>query len=168
MKRILLTGMSGTGKSSVISELAARCYKAIDADSDEWSAWAPYVAIPDLPEANEPELEWVWRADRIRDLLVTDDADVLFVSGCASNMSQFYGQFDHIVLLSAPTAVIVQRLSTRTNNSYGQRPDELVRILGHMETVEPHLRRRATREIDTDMPLEDVVAAVLELVEEPS
>ena len=107
-------------------------------------------------------------SDRSLDLLVTDDADVLFVSGCASNMSQFYGQFDHIVLLSAPTAVIVQRLSTRTNNSYGQRPDELVRILGHIETVEPHLRRRATREIDTDMPLEDVMAAVLELVEEPS
>ena len=105
MKRILLTGMSGTGKSSVISELAARG-SPIDADSDEWSEWVPYVAIPDLPEANEPELEWVWRADRIRDLLVTDDADVLFVSGCASNMSQFYGQFDHIVLLSAPTAVI--------------------------------------------------------------
>ena len=156
MKRILLTGMSGTGKSSVISELAARGYKAIDADSDEWSAWAPYVAIPDLPEANEPELEWVWRADRSRDLLVTDDAAVLFVSGYASSMSQFYGQFDHIVLLSAPTAVIVQRLSTRTNNSYGQRPDEFVRILGHIDTVEPHVRRRATHEIDTDMPLEDV------------
>ena len=60
MKRILLTGMSGTGKSSVISELAAR--GSIDADSDEWSEWVPYVAIPDLPEANEPELEWVWRA----------------------------------------------------------------------------------------------------------
>ena len=89
MKRILLTGMSGTGKSSVISELAARGYKAIDADSDEWSEWAPYVAIPDLPEANEPELEWIWRADRIRDLLMTEDAHVLFVSGCASNMSQF-------------------------------------------------------------------------------
>ena len=29
MKRILLTGMSGTGKSSVISELAARGYKRL-------------------------------------------------------------------------------------------------------------------------------------------
>jgi energy-coupling factor transporter ATP-binding protein EcfA2 len=37
MKRILLTGMSGTGKSSVIRELAGLGYKAIDADSDEWS-----------------------------------------------------------------------------------------------------------------------------------
>ena len=167
MKRILLTGLSGTGKSSVISELAARGYKAIDADSDEWSEWAPYVAIPDLPEANEPELEWIWRADRIRDLLVTDDADLLFVSGCTSNMSQFYGEFDHIVLLSAPVQVIVERLSARTNNPYGKRPDELARVLGHVETVEPLLRRRATVEIDTSVPLDEVLASILRLIENP-
>jgi gluconate kinase len=166
-KRILLTGTSGTGKSSVISALAARGDKAIDADRDAWSEWAPSVAMPDLPAANAPELEWIGRADRIRDLLVTDAADLRFVSGCARNMRQFSGPFDNIVLLSASTAVIVQRLSTRTNHPYGRRPGELGRILGHIETVEPHLRRRATREIDTDMPLADVVAAVLELVEEP-
>jgi dephospho-CoA kinase len=166
MKRILVTGMSGTGKSSVIGALAARGYKAIDADSDAWSEWAPYVAIPDLPEQGEPALEWVWRADRIRDLLMTEDAALLFVGGCASNMGQFYGQFDHVVLLSAPTPVIVRRLAARTNNTYGQRPEELARILGHIETVEPLLRRRATREIDTAMPLEDVVAALLALAEE--
>jgi hypothetical protein len=32
VKRILLTGMSGTGKSSVIRELAVLGYKAIDTD----------------------------------------------------------------------------------------------------------------------------------------
>ena len=32
MKRVLLTGMSGTGKSTVINELAARGYKAVDID----------------------------------------------------------------------------------------------------------------------------------------
>jgi predicted ATPase len=32
MKRVLLTGMSGTGKSTVIKELAARGYKAVDTD----------------------------------------------------------------------------------------------------------------------------------------
>ncbi|WP_220198842.1 hypothetical protein [Ktedonospora formicarum] len=39
MKRILLTGMSGTGKSAIICELAARGYKAVDVDSDEFSQW---------------------------------------------------------------------------------------------------------------------------------
>src|SRR5438309_1860835 len=37
VKRVLLTGMSGTGKSAVISRLAARGYKAVDMDYDGWS-----------------------------------------------------------------------------------------------------------------------------------
>jgi dephospho-CoA kinase len=39
MKHILLTGMSGTGKSTIIDELAARGYKAIDADCEAFSMW---------------------------------------------------------------------------------------------------------------------------------
>jgi dephospho-CoA kinase len=30
MKRVLITGMSGTGKSAVVEELAARGYRALD------------------------------------------------------------------------------------------------------------------------------------------
>jgi septin family protein len=43
MKRVLLTGMSGTGKSTVINELAARGYKAVDTDDHGLSDW---VAVP--------------------------------------------------------------------------------------------------------------------------
>ncbi len=49
MKRVLLTGMSGTGKSTLIRELSARGYKAVDADSDEWSEWVDYIATPGEP-----------------------------------------------------------------------------------------------------------------------
>jgi dephospho-CoA kinase len=37
--KILITGMSGTGKSTVISELADRGYHAVDTDNDFWSEW---------------------------------------------------------------------------------------------------------------------------------
>jgi hypothetical protein len=60
--------------------------------------------------------------------------------------------------------VLLERLATRTTNPYGKRPEEVARILGHIETVEPLLRRRATAEVDTSAPLEQVVAAVLALV----
>jgi hypothetical protein len=112
MKRVLITGMSGTGKSTLIHALSALGYKAIDTDSDYWSEWA-YVTDPvDPSSAAEPD--WIWREDRIRRLLSIEDSPVLFVSACKTNQGKFYGQFDHIVLLSAPARLIVERLATRT------------------------------------------------------
>ena len=156
VKRVLLTGMSGTGKSAVIRELAARGFKAIDTDSDEWSTFVD--ADPPRPTGDP---DWVWREDRIQRLLSEEDADVLFISGCKTNQSKFYPQLDHIILLSAPAAALVERLATRTSNPYGKDPDELAEILTFVETVEPLLRRSATLEIDTSAPLDDVVEAII-------
>jgi dephospho-CoA kinase len=164
VKRILVTGMSGTGKSTVIGELAARGYKAIDADTDEYSEWVEVVG--DTGALGSPAWgarDWMWREDRMQALLSTEDADMLFVSGCAANMGKFLPQFDHIVLLSAPADVLVERLRTRTSNTYGKDPDEVARTLELVETVEPLLRRVADNEIDSSAPLADVVTALLRL-----
>ncbi len=164
MKCVLLTGMSGTGKSTVIEELAARGYKAVDVDADRWS---------EVVNVSEDELtgigsgqDWVWREDRIQDLLSTDDADVLFVSGCSPNQGKFYPRFDHVVLLSAPAEVIVERLASRTNNPFGKRPEEVARVLLLINEIEPLLRAGAGHEIDTSIPLDQVVTKVLQLVDE--
>jgi shikimate kinase len=161
---MLITGMSGTGKSSVIAELAARGYMAVDADSAEYSEWVDISG--DTSALGSPEWgdrDWMWREDRIQNLLSTEGADVLFVSGCAANMSKFLAQFDHVVLLSAPAEVIVERLATRTTNAYGKRPEEVARALDLMETIEPRLRRVAGHEINTSAPLDEVVATVLQI-----
>ncbi len=163
MKRVLLTGMSGTGKSTLICHLAARGYKAIDTDTDEWSEWMTVVSTPDGSDAVE-ELDWVWREDRIQRLLSTEDTDVLFVSGCKSNQGKFYAQFDHIILLSAPVPVLLERLASRTTNPYGKHPDELARILEHVQTVEPLLRRTASQEVNTNAPVEQIIEAILRCV----
>jgi hypothetical protein len=97
-------------------------------------------------------------------LLSTEDADVLFVSGCKSNQGKFHSQFDHVVLLSAPVSLLMERLATRTTNPYGKHPDELARILGHVHTVEPMLRRTASLEVDTSAPIEQVIETILGLV----
>lgn len=168
MKRILLTGLSGTGKSTLIAALAARGYKAVDADCDAFSTWAEPTADSDaFGPPVEPDRDWVWREDRIRDLLAAEDADVLFVGGCAENMGQFIPQFDHVVLLHAPAEVLLGRLRTRTTNDYGKHPDEAARVLGQVETVEPLLRRAAGQEIDTSAPLEEVMATLLRLADSP-
>jgi shikimate kinase len=164
VKRVLLTGMSGTGKSTVIAELAARGYKAIDTD---YNGLSELVTVPeDQPTGLDPGQDWVWREDRIQAILSAKDADVLFLGGCAPNQGKFYPQFDHIILLTAPTQVIVERLTTRTNNPYGSRPQDIARTLDLLPTVEPLLRRGAGHEIDTSVSLDEVVTEVLRLVGE--
>jgi len=151
VKRILLTGMSGTGKSSVVEELAARGYKAIDADDG-------FCEI-------QPDGRQLWREDAIEELLATEDADVLFVAGCEENQGRFHPQFDHIVLLSAPLETMVERLRARTNNPYGKTPLEFGRFLDDVQAVEPLLRRAADHEVRTTAPLDEVVATILRLVD---
>jgi dephospho-CoA kinase len=143
--------MSGTGKSSVIRELAARGFKAVDTD-DGWSE--------PLPDGRQ-----MWREDAVRALLATEDADVLFVAGCEENQAQFDAQFDHIILLSAPLEVLAERLATRTGNPYGKAPEELSRIVDDLETVEPLLRQVADHEVRTTVPLDEIMRTILRLVD---
>ena len=154
MRRVLITGMSGTGKSSVVEALAARGYQAIDTDWD-----------PRWEEVSGDE--WIWREDEIRALLDDADTDLLFVSACVSNQARFYDRFDEVILLSAPESVTVERLAHRTNNPYGKRPQEVADVLRYKATIEPKLRLAASAEVDTSVPLEEVITKVLEVLLKP-
>ncbi len=149
VKRVLLTGMSGTGKSSVIQALSARGFKAVDTDDGWCEPW--------------PDGRQRWREDAIGQLLDAEDADVLFVAGCEQNQVRFHPRFDLIILLSAPAEVLAERLASRTTNSFGRAPGELALVLDDLQAVEPLLRKAATHEIRTTVPLGEVVAEVLQL-----
>lgn len=157
--RVLLTGMSGTGKSTVVQELAARGYRAIDTDHDGWSGLVE--VDPGMGKPLEEGRDWLWNEERMEELLSREDVEVLFVSGAAPNQSKFYSRFDHVVLLTAPESVLIERLTTRTANPYGKRPAERERVLHLKRTVEPMLRRAADVEIDTSAPLDQVIERIL-------
>lgn len=134
MKRMLLTGMSGTGKSTIIRELVARGYRAIDTDYDGFSHWVDMRTGLPAPDPAPGEyawdnLDWVWNEKRMSALMADVDGDWLIVAGTAENQGKFHPYFDHIVLLSAPTSVIVERLEKRANNAYGRTPRTLSRVL---------------------------------------
>jgi hypothetical protein len=101
--KTLVTGMSGTGKSTALPMLGRRGHRVVDTDTDtdEWSRW---VSLPD----GSPD--WIWREDALTQLPAGHADGSLFVAGCKTNQGRFYGQFDHIALLSAPIEQVVAQL----------------------------------------------------------
>jgi adenylate kinase family enzyme len=161
MTKVLVTGMSGTGKSSALEELGRRGYRIVDTDDPGWTEWV----------ASENEVgggEYLWVEDRMTELLGLDDPRTLFVQGCVRNQGKFYDRFDAVVLLSAPAPVLLDRIEHRTTNDYGKAPPERHLILHHLETVEPLLRSGCTHELDASRPLDDVVADLVAIADPPA
>jgi hypothetical protein len=81
--------------------------------------------------------EQQWRQDAMDALLAQHATGWLFVAGCASNQGSFYDRFDAVVLLSVPREVMLQRIATRSTNSFGKGAHEQQRILEDLDGVEP-------------------------------
>ncbi|QIK68343.1 AAA family ATPase [Nocardioides sp. HDW12B] len=144
MARVLVTGMSGAGKTTVLDALRRRGHLTVDTDYDGW-------ALPD----------GTWDEERMQRLLASNH-DVV-VSGTVENQGRFYDRFEHIVLLSAPLPVLVERVSRRTNNPYGKTPEQRAEIARYVDTLEPLLRRGAL-ELDGQRPPSELADVIEDLV----
>ena len=145
MAKVLLTGMSGTGKSTVLAELQARGYETVDTDYEAWT----------LSDGK-------WDEQRMAELLASTKR--IIVSGTVENQGNFYQYFDHIVLLSAPLRILLERVKNRTNNSYGKTPEQQSQIAAYKQSIEPLLRQGATLELDSQAPIEEITDCIEKLL----
>jgi shikimate kinase len=147
MSRVLVTGMSGAGKSTVLNELSGRGHRTVDTDYDGW-------VLPDS----------TWDEPRMEQLLA-ECRDVV-VSGTVENQVCFYDRFEHVVLLSAPVEVLMQRVGCR-RNPYGRTQADRDEIAEYLRTVEPLLRRGATVELDGRRQVGHLADAIERLCRQP-
>jgi dephospho-CoA kinase len=144
---VLVTGMSGSGKSTVLAELAQRGHRVVDTDDPGW--------IVETATADGPEP--MWNLERITAFIDGHRSGALFIAGCVANQGAVYERFDAVVLLSAPVDVILARVTTRAN-PFGSASEERTKIASDLAEFEPRLRAGADHEIMTTIPVADVVA----------
>ena len=143
--------MSGTGKSTAMAELRRRGFEVVETDTPEWMEWS-----------NE-DGGYIWREDRIGELLARELEGPLYVSGAVSNQGRFYPNFDVVVLLSAPVEVLLDRIEHRTTNDFGKTPEQRKQILSDVAEFEPRMRASCTHELDATQPIEAIVAELIRI-----
>lgn len=141
MSRVLVTGMSGAGKSTLLEELGRRGHVTVDTDYDGWGTD-----------------DGLWDEERMDEFLAGHHDAV--ISGTVDNQGRFYDRFEHVVLLSAPVEVLLERVRSRTTNPYGRTHTQQEEIRRYVDEVEPLLRRGASVELDGRRPVGELADAV--------
>ena len=146
MKRILLTGMSGVGKSTVLQRLASDGIICVDLD-DGW-----------MCDANGEPMIVLLKVQRF--IQKHADKPIVF-AGCAMNQRQI--DADCTVLLTASPELMQARITQRAN-PFGKDEETWQKILADKAVFEPALRAASDVVIDTEQSLDKTVAEIQQLL----
>jgi adenylate kinase family enzyme len=166
MSAVQITGMSGTGKSTVAAVLAHRGLAAIDADDDRLLSRnidcdgnvVEGAAVPDF--AWLARYSWGWNPVRLDELIGAVAPATLYVCGCADNELELADRFTQVFLLETDEPTMLERLASR-DKEFGRIGDTREYQRRKLPGYQSRLRASGAIPIDARRPLDQVVDAIL-------
>ncbi len=170
MKKIYITGVSGTGKTTISKELERRGFYTISIDEvDNLCSWIHQeTGKKGGGKDAEMSLEFVDEHDWICDVkylkeLLNKDVPIAFVLGMAGNQDDFLFMFDKILLLQCSPKTFIQRIEARTDNNFGKDKKIQQQILKRYKPYNEEMSRKGAVSINTEKLINEVVDEVIKV-----
>jgi adenylate kinase family enzyme len=164
--KYLITGVAGSGKSTIAKELHKRGYAAYDTEVG-FSFYINKDTGHRVSRPADPTFEWYEKHERVFDekilknLLIKHADETLFICSITANQKKFYPIFKKIFLLTIDKNTLVNRISSRSNNHFGKHPVEFSRLLARHDQFDQELRSLGAIPIDATKSLDAVVNNIL-------
>jgi broad-specificity NMP kinase len=172
---VLVSGLSGTGKSTVYRRLRELGFDAWGFDEDQFGEWIhPESGLPvpfptDRHDSDgSADLDFTVHHDKIEGLAQGSAGRTVFLCGGAGHEFHFWQLLDLVIYLTVDDDTLRRRLAERTDNGYGKTAEELGGILGANQSFEAMYREHGAVIVDAVRPIDEVVTDVLNAAEAAS
>ena len=165
---VLITAVSGTGKSTVCKALQVLGHNALDIESVnglyELVDEETNEVIPgDLNQINE-SVNWNCNKTKLKELIDSQDNDFTFYCGGMSNTDDVWDAFDLVVILTVSDQTTEQRLSTRVSGEFGSTQVNRGWVLSWKNDLENRWLKMGGMQMDAEASPEIVAQAIIELI----
>jgi hypothetical protein len=172
-KSVLITGVAGSGKSFICSELSKLGYLSFDIE--ELDGLFSYVNKKTKKPANDvgnqdletiKQHDWLCDKKKLEKLIKANSkskvlGNVVFYCGAGANTVELIAIFDKGILLVASEPVARRRLAIRTNKDFGKKKDVRDWVMSWKRWWEDQYVGKGAVVIDADQPAKKVIDSIL-------
>lgn len=170
--KVLLTGIAGTGKSTIVSMLNEKGVVSLDLhDIPDLFFWQNKKTKEKVEYTPVVSRDWFDTVDRLCDISklkeILSEYNDIVVAGTISSDDQesFLKVFDRVILLRANPETLLHRMQTRTNKSgYGKTQAEQEDNIEWQKEFDPQILSYGAIPVSTEGELSDVVDNIVKLL----
>jgi len=172
MNNILITGVSGTGKSTICKQLTNFGYKAYDIENIEGlfeiyhkGTKNIFVDYDNSKPENIKNAEWLCDEIKLKAFIEDQKSDIVFYCGIASNMDNILKFFDKVIVLQPDSNTLNLRLKNREGtNDIGNNQEGRDVVLGWKDWWEGEMYKKGAILVNANKTPEELTKEILSIL----